>query len=279
MRPDDSYKAASERLLKESSLEAMILEDERLNDAVCTIDFDPRFNSINWMFDCFLLAREIAYSYCWMSAYADEVLKHHADADKEFHIQYYADNCITRVNSFRDKAALLAWAYYCPFNPNKKNEVLGFGMVLERLQYPVRFGLTIKHPEEFVAQLDRLRGPHFDLMTHYRHLKIHRIEPKILMRPPRPSDGLSYMVPLFTDEEIRGHSEQLKKMYPDDSSREVIEKGCYIRGVLFDRIRVKREYWDYAEVEEAVRKCTHTCVDVAKELSQTLRRRAPLRER
>lgn len=173
----------------------------------------------------------------------------------------------------------MAWAYYCPFNPNNKEEVLGFEQVLERLQYPVRFGLAVKHHEAFVAQLDRLRGSHFDRMRAYRHRKIHRIEPKILMRPPQPPDGLSYMVPLFREKEIKDHREKLKEIYPDDSFREDIEEGCHINGVLFDRIKVKEEYWHYAEVEEAARKCTHACIDVARALSQILRRRAPLKRR
>lgn len=277
MRPDDLYEAAWEKLLNESSMRKMLLEAQRFDEAVEMIDFDPRFNAVNWMFDCFQLAREIAYSYCWMSAYAAEVSK--LDADKEFHVQYYADNCITRINSFRDKGALLAWAYYCPFNPNNRDEVLTFDKVLERLRYPVRFGLTIKRQDAFVAQLEKLQGCHFDRIRTYRHLKIHRIEPKILMRPPQPPDGLSYMVPLFREKDIREHREKLKEMYPDDNFRKRIEKGCHINGVLFDRIPVKAEYWHYAEVEKAARKCTHACVDVARRLSLILRRRAPLKRR
>ena len=115
MHPNDLYKAACEKLLAESSLKDMDIEFQQFDEAVCMIEFDPRFNSVNWMFDCFQLAKEIVYSYCWMSAYAEEVSEH--TGHKEFHIQYYADNCITRINSFRDKAALLAWAYYCPFQP------------------------------------------------------------------------------------------------------------------------------------------------------------------
>ena len=77
---------------------------------------------------------------------------------------------------------------------------------------------------------------------------------------------------------FRSSGEKLKDVYPDDDMREEIEKGCYIDGVLYDRIRVKDEYWHYAEVEEAARDCTHTCIDVARGLSTILRGRAPLKE-
>ena len=277
MQPNKLYEAASKTLFSESSLQKMFAEEQRFDNDVGRIYFDPRFNSVNWMYDCYQLAREIVYSDCWMSAYAGEVSSQ--ESVKEFHLQYYADNCITRISSFRDKAALLAWAYYCPFNPNNRGEVLGFVVVLKRLRHPMRFGLAIKRQEAFVTQLERLKGEHFEQMQIYRHLKIHRFEPKILMRTPEDSDGLSYMVPLFEEKQVSKLDEKLKKMYPDDRFRERIKEGCYIRGVLFDRISVKKEYWHYAKVEEATRECTHICVDVARKLSTILRRRAPLKRR
>jgi hypothetical protein len=116
-------------------------------------------------------------------------------------------------------------------------------------------------------------------MQTYRHRKIHRIEPKILMRPPQAPDGLSYMVPLFQEKEIKEFDDDLKEMYPDDDFRQKVKEGCHIKGVLFNRINIKDEYWNYAEVEEAAGECTCMCVEVAKELSTILRRRAPLKRR
>lgn len=98
MHPNERYQEASNTLFKESSLKGMYAEEQRFNDAVGAIDFDPRFNSVNWMFDCFQLVREIAYGYCWMTAFADEVSM--TQNERDFHIQYYADNCITRIKSF-----------------------------------------------------------------------------------------------------------------------------------------------------------------------------------
>ena len=210
MRPNDLCKSVEDKLLEESSLRAMRDEKQRFDDTIGPLELDPRFNSVNWMFDCFQLVEEIGYSYCWMSAYAAGASNTSADA--EFHVQYYADNCITRINSFRDKAALLAWAYYCAFNPNNRDEMLGFDRVLDRLRCPIRFGLTIKHQKPFVEQLERLCGQHFDRARDYRHRKIHRMEPKILLRPPRESDGLSYVVPLIKEEEIKDYREKLKEM-------------------------------------------------------------------
>ena len=34
------------------------------------LPFDPRFNSVHWSFAASGLCRQIAFSYCWMQAYA-----------------------------------------------------------------------------------------------------------------------------------------------------------------------------------------------------------------
>ena len=157
--------------------------------------------------------------------------------------------------------------------------MLGFIEVLKRLKQPVRFGLAIKHQEPFVKQLEKLKGNHFKLMQTYRHLKIHRVEPKILMRLPEPSDGLSCMVPLYSEKQIEEFDNNLKRMYPNALLRKTVKNSCYIKGVLFNRIRVRKEYWSYEEVEKTTRLCAYACVDVAKELSVILMRRAPLKQR
>jgi hypothetical protein len=62
MEDNALYKAALEKLSKESSFDEMTSEEQRFDEAVSTIDFDPRFNSVNWMFDCLQLTKEIVYS-------------------------------------------------------------------------------------------------------------------------------------------------------------------------------------------------------------------------
>ena len=73
-------------------------------------------------------------------------------------VSYFADNAATRISSCRDKLALLAWAYYCPFNPDKKDEVLNFDEVRGRFTNPLRFGLRLTGHDEFLAELNKLVG-------------------------------------------------------------------------------------------------------------------------
>ncbi len=271
------YEEAHETVCRESRLIEMLREEHRLEGAFDVIPFDTRFNAVVWAFDCFALAHEIVYSYCWMQAHAED------DSTEEglrlFQLRYYADNCITRISSFRDKAALLAWAYYCAFNPNRREEVLGFSQILKRLQYPPRFGLRIKNQRAFLTQLERLKAEAFDRASAYRHFKIHRLEPKMLLRPPTDRDGLSYMVPLFRPDEIGRFDDELAEMYPDPRERQLIRKSCFVDGTLLDRRKAKDEFWEYAQVKAFTRECVYTCLDVAKGLSAVLRRRAPLKGR
>jgi hypothetical protein len=96
-----------------------------------------------------------------------------------FKLSYFADNSITRIASCRDKLALMVWAFYYPFNPEKRPEMLDYTSVLDRLKHPLRFGLSFKNHQGLVSYLDMLHGQDFDRMVNYRHLKIHRMEPRI----------------------------------------------------------------------------------------------------
>lgn len=269
------YEEAFETLRRESVLIQMLKEEDRLHGAFNALPFDPRFNAVVWAFDCFALAKEIAYSYCWMVAHAEDSPTD--ESKQRFYVGYYADNCITRVNSFRDKGALLAWSYYCAFNPDRREEVLGFSQILERLRCPIRFGLKIKGQGAFLEQLDKLDAEAFNRASRYRHLKIHRREPKVLLRPPRTSDGLGYMVPLFRPDEIRDFDRKLAESYPNPQTCKRIRKSCFIRDTLFDHRKTEDEFWNFEEVKAFTCDCVYTCLDVAKGLSAVLRRRAPLR--
>ncbi len=261
-----------------NELQPLLREQDALERATeGEVPFDARYNAVSWAFDCLALACEIAYSYHWMEAHAatDDVKRKRI----LFYLRYFADNCITRIDSFRDKAALLVWAYHCPFNPERRPEVLEFEGVLERLRCPTRFGLRIVNQGRFLNELEKLDAPCFKRAATYRHLKIHRLEPKILMWRPTESDGPSYMFPLFKTKEIEDWQRRLKKQYPDDHLRHAVEENCYIDGTLFDRRQAKGEHWHYKEVEKFTHNCVDTCIDVAMGLSAILRRRAPLRNK
>ena len=92
------------------------------------IPFDPRFNAVHWGFAVGSICREIAFSYCWMEAYArhykGQVATRTEPSHVDFHVSYFADNCITRIDSCRDKLSLMVWAFYCPFSPEKETRSL-----------------------------------------------------------------------------------------------------------------------------------------------------------
>lgn len=247
------------------------------------LPFDYKFNAVHWAFAVESLCREIVYSYCWMKAFAkfykEKIKRDTQIAHVDFHVSYYAENCITRIDSCRDKLALMVWAYYCPFNPEKKPETLTYEGVVERLLYPAKFALSMKNHEVFLAQLQKLNGQDFQRMEQYRHLKIHRIEPRIEIYGVKPHHGWSYMFPLFLQKEINRWDQDLKKSYPDDELREIVKKGCYVDGTLFETRKIKDSIWDYSEVENHIKTCVGKLLEVTGNCFKILRNRSPLKSK
>ena len=277
MDTSEAYKTAYRAAFDKLDFGRLERAEAVLDDAVSrgVIPFDPRHNAVHWAFDCLSLCREIVFSFCSMEGHATtNAVKKDGNL---FYLCYFADNCMTRIDAFRDKAALLVWAYCCPFNPERREEVLTLEEVLRRLRCPVRFGLHIKSQDPFLEQLAKLEAPCFKRAETYRHLKIHRLEPKILMSPPEDSDGLPYMFPVSGEKEVKKLRQRLKQMYPGERDRRHVEKNCYIDGVLFESRPTKNEYWYYKDVARFTCECTGICVDVAASLARILRRRAPLR--
>jgi len=173
----------------------------------------------------------------------------------------------------------MVWAFYCPFNPEKRSEMLDYSMVLDRLKHPLRFGLSLKNHQEFIRHLETLQGPDFARMVTYRHLKIHRMEPRIEIYGVKPHHGWDYMFPLYEQNEIAKWEQELEKVYPDQEFRKHIAKGCYIGGVLFETRKIKDSLWGYEEVQPQLRSCLTKLLQVASACFDILRSRPPLRKR
>ena len=245
------------------------------------LPFDPRFNSVHWGFAVSGLCREIVFSYCWMNAYAryykSQVQQGTQPADVDFHISYFADNCITRIDSCRDKVALMVWAFYCPFNPEKRNETLDYKTVTERLKYPLRFGLDLKQHDIFLKHLETLKGKDFDRIERYRNYKVHRLEPRIEIYGVKPHHGWDYMIPLYETNEIKKWVKELETQYPNKEFSERIKKGCYLNGVLFDERKIIGSLWDYDEVCGHIESSMKKLFKASSGCFNVLARRAPLR--
>ncbi len=245
------------------------------------LPFDYRFNAVHWAFAVDSLCRQIVYSYCWMKAFAkfyENTIKRDSQfGHVDFHVSYYAENCITRIDSCRDKLALMVWAYYCPFNPEKKLETLTYESVVERLLYPARFALSIKNHKAFLTQLQKLNDQHFQRMEQYRHLKIHRIEPRIEMYGVKSHHGWSYMFPLFSQKEIDRWDQGLENEYPNKELRDIVKNNCYVAGTLFETRKIKDSIWDYSEIENHTEICIDKLLDATGNCLKILRSRAPLK--
>jgi hypothetical protein len=239
--------------------------------------FDPRTNAVHWAFDVSELCRQIAISYLWMKAYAsfykEQVSPGSLPAHTDFHVTYFADNCITRMDSIRDKLALTAWAFYCPFNPEKRNEVLDYRKIIERFQNPASFGLKLIKQKPFFECLRLLQGSEFGRIEHYRHLKIHRREPRIEIYGIAPHHDWSYILPLTDPKDISRWEAVLKETYPEPDFRERIKNNCFIGGTLFEQRKLKDRVWDYSEVEKDLAACFVKVLRATSKCFRTLQQR------
>lgn len=122
-----------------------------------SLPFDPRFNAVHWGFGINGLCREIAFGYCWMNAYAtyykSQTPPSAQPANVQFHVSYFADNSITRIDSCRDKIALMVWAFYCPFNPENRPNA-GLCQCIGSFEAPV----TFRTISEKLSRLSRPSG-------------------------------------------------------------------------------------------------------------------------
>ncbi|MDD5504400.1 MAG: Cthe_2314 family HEPN domain-containing protein [Candidatus Omnitrophica bacterium] len=232
---------------------------KKLNDACRDIPFDWQFNAIHWVFGIRKICDEIAFSLSWMKAYAEVYKAIHppesALSHTNFQISYFADNCITRIDSCKDKIALMIWSYYCPFDP--RENVLIYEHIRERIAFPLKFGLNIKGVKKLLNYLDLLNNDAFDQISRYRHMKIHRREPRIEIYGPKTHHDWPYMVPLYKTKEKEKWHKKVDEKYPDMEKwdRESIKKSCYIKGILFDQEVLKERLWAYNDIENLIYEC------------------------
>ncbi len=245
---------------------------------VGTIPFDWRYNAVHWAVNVQNICLEIRYSIAWMRAFARYSSECEADDrwSAEGHVSYYGDNAATRISSCRDKIALLAWSYYCPFNPDKKDEILSFEPIRERFTNPIRFGLKLGGHQAFLAELNKLIHANFERALGYRHRKVHKMEPRVMLRKPEKPDHLSYMVTLTTDKEIRIFDDELAITYPDERFRAAVRERCFQDGVLFDRRAPDQLLWYFNDFDEFAYSCWKSLCDAAAGSCQILLGREPL---
>lgn len=249
--------------------------------AIDVLPFDPRFNAVLWVLDAAGLCRQIAYSRLWMTAYAEHykatVPMGERLSDTQFHVQYFADNAIVMTYACRDKVALAVWAYYVPFNPEEPEDVLDYRAIMERLNHPARFGIRLRRVEPFLDCLEHLGTQEFTVVKRYRHLKVHRREPRIEIRRVAPHHGGDYLLPCDGAAEEGRLDDTLAEAYPDAESRAAVRLGCVVNGILYNRRRLKDAIWYYGDVAGVTCRCLRALLQASSQCMAVLRRRAPIR--
>ena len=247
------------------------------------IPFDPKFNAMHWAFDVSSLCREIAYGLMWMNAYAAyymlKVKPGEQPAHVDFQVSYFADNSISRIDSCRDKLALMVWSFYCAFNPEERKEVLIYEDIIRRLKWPVKYGLSLRGQKVFLEALNLLQGEDFVRMGQYRDLKVHRREPRIEIYGVESHHDWPYLVPLTEDREIARWKRSFEEQYKDPWMREHIEPGCRIKGVIFDQRTLKGRLWSFRQIQSDTERCLAKLLEASATCFRVLRGRSPFMRR
>lgn len=247
------------------------------------IPFDPRFNSVLWAYDLINLLFEIIHGFVWMKAWADfykkEVPEGSQPSNSFLQLSFYGSTCITLIDSIRDKAALLVWAHYIPFNPDKKNDILIYEEILKNLKNPRKFNFKISGHQVFLTLLNKLKGNNFKEVEKFRHLKIHRREPRIELYHAGPHLEILSCLPLNTPELIQKWDEILMETYPNDAAfRDRIRKQCHIKGKPFGSFKTKNIVWEYGKLEKHIFNCLKLLLECTSGSLAVLCRRKPLRK-
>jgi hypothetical protein len=266
------------RLEKEKESKAFLRSSKLFKDAFKRqggLPFETEINAVYWAYDLINLARELVISFCWMEAHANQYKKINQPGTKPSHssvyVSFYADNCVTLIDSFKDKLALMVWAFYKPFNPEKK--VLDYDEIIKSLKESKKFNLRKQKP--FLRYLQKLKAPHFKIVEMQRHLKIHRLSPRIEIFKAGPQSYDYYMLPLTGQNEINAwRKDLLKRCNNDRSMARQIEKGCYINGILYDRRPLKGRLFEYKDVRRDIKYCLLDSLSALSKCLNLLKRRA-----
>lgn len=194
----------------------------------------------------------------------------------DFNVSYFADNCITRLDSCRDKIALIVWSFYEPFNPEEK--VLTYEEVREQLRVPGELGRKLSNHGIFLKHLDALDTQDFNVLKKYRDLKIHRREPRIEIFGVDHAHDVPYMLPVSKDR-LQAWEASIRKRYSNWQEWAIQEliQDCYIKGVPFEQSKLKNRVWGYERVKGHIERGLGQIMGAASGCFRFLRRQSPLR--
>ena len=144
--------------------------------AACALPYDPRFNAIHWMLDCWHLSYQIEYSWHQVDdvarAYRCSNRPGQNPSDAIPKLGYYADNAVIRLMSFADKLGLCLYSYYEDFNPNGNDVLLSLKGIVGSLEN----GSTLRNrgADKAAAILRPLLQKRPRVLKLYRDSKVHR---------------------------------------------------------------------------------------------------------
>ena len=177
--------------------------------------------------------------------------------------------------------ALMVWAYFCPFNPDIRKEILVYEDIVDKLTNPIKYGLKFKGHKSFLKHLMKLKKDDFkcfERIERFRHQKIHRREPRVEMFLAGSHHEIECCIPLTNKKLEKKWDDTLKDLYPRDPSlREQIKNQCHIGGVPYGSFKPRNIVWEYDVLHKDIFEGLKAILDSVGGCLKILSRKPPLK--
>ena len=223
----------------------------------------PTRNSIHWGAASWKLLKESVYAYASMDTHAniyrENVSEGSFPSSTHGLVSYYADDCVVRLDSIKDKLALAAWCLYDVVDPTTR--VYTCEDVIESFRTYARTGENRElWIDQIVATLETLSGGPWDFIEEMRHLKIHRLEPRIEIYGAATFHESTYLQPANNHSVEAKLRTRINRRYGSGELARIVLEGCRVDGILYSEENAQNVY-SYDDVRTNCYQCIESAAN------------------
>jgi len=259
-----------------------------LMKSIRSFPWDWRFNSILYGMDVYSLLRELTFVYASMKASHDVYVIHSKKSSRNvpFLLNLYIGDVLFRLISIRDKLFMAYAAFFAYHDPETRNSEKALSAELKKLISEAPNGVMLESFKEFLT----LKGlSHWYEIEEYRHMKVHRLEPKIDAYKIESHHDWSYLKKISYEEARKKAEEDFEtgyaledksKLSPEYKENEILQ---YLRrrsfeGSYYERMRPDSRLTDYPEIAALIEKCVSDLMRISAQYYKSLYESPPFCE-
>lgn len=218
--------------------------------------FHPIANAMFWLASSKKIHREMIYAYASMDAHAEKYKEANPKGSRPSHVvplvSYFADDCVVRLDTFRDKAALAMMSLYEPVDVRKHvpdyPNVLKFFRGYQETGASKEFWL-----KEIIRALSTLDGGPWALIEKLRHAKIHMLESRIEIYGIEPHHEERYLTKVENEADFAKLKAEIVDIYGTGELAQIVLAGCAVGDAFY--LEGAGRGFGYDEVEASCREC------------------------